>query len=90
MTAYKLVVVSPFNDYKAGDQIYDEKIVRHILDKEHQMHEHDDKCRKVFKSEIEKQMYVSDAPENKAPLESVKSEDAQVKIETIKSDTKKS
>jgi hypothetical protein len=44
---YKLVVVSPFNDYKRGDEITDQEVVKNILDKDHEHHSFDAHVRRV-------------------------------------------
>lgn len=44
---YKLVVVTPFNDYKRGDAIIDQAIVSAILDVTHEMHVYDANVRRV-------------------------------------------
>lgn len=86
MSNYKLIVVSPFNDFKKGDQIMDASIIDKILDPSHEMHEHDGKCRRVLKSSVEKQMYIAPTPENSMPANSEpKPADAAINIESINS-----
>lgn len=53
MSAYKLVVVDPFENYKRGDEIYDPFIVSNILNANHDMHCYDRHVRRVVKSSIE-------------------------------------
>lgn len=79
MSAYKLVVVDPFENYKRGDQIIDPKIVKNICDDTHDMHHYDRHVRRVMMSEIEKQQYIVPSPENIPP------EPAKENIEKLKS-----
>lgn len=47
-TAYKLVVVSPFGDYRKGDVIYDRKVVDAILDQNNkEAHQLENSVRRV-------------------------------------------
>lgn len=69
MDDYKLVVIAAFNDYKRGDQILDPLIVNKILNLGDPMNEHEQKCRKVFKSAVERQLYVAPVPENAPPVQ---------------------
>jgi hypothetical protein len=86
MTAFKLVVIDPFENYKRGDQIMDQKLINNILDPESEIHHYERHTRRVLMSEIEKQQYVAPISENKAP-ESVTpisdSVEASLNIESI-------
>lgn len=67
MSAYKLVVVNPFENYKRGDQILDPEIVKKICDEKDPMHEYERFVRRVMLSDIEKQQYIAPIPENNPP-----------------------
>lgn len=67
MTAFKLVVVDPFENYKRGDQITDEQLINNILNPDSDIHHYERHTRRVLMSEIEKQQYVAPLTENKAP-----------------------
>lgn len=67
MSDYKLVVMSPFNNYRRGSEIRDQVIVNSILDKSNSMHSFSANCRKVKLLEVDKQQYIPNEPENKQP-----------------------
>lgn len=85
-TAYKLVVVSPFGDYRRGDVIYDRKVVDAILDTNNlEMHQLDQNVRRVPLSleEIDiiyrQQLPASDV----APVVTVVNEDVNVHLSSV-------
>ena len=74
---YKLVVVTPFNDYQRGDEITDQSVIDNILDAEHEMHHHESHVRRVT---LENQ----DQDKNKPDL---KEEDKNLTLSTIKDES---
>ena len=69
MSTFKLVVTSPFNNYKRGSEIRDQAIVAQILDKKNPMHSFSKHCRRVSFVQVEEQQYIPPIPENKQPEE---------------------
>ena len=81
MTAYKLVVVDPFDNYKRGDQILDQNIVKNILNTEHDMHSYDRHVRRVSLSK-EEMLALNDKSNHEMPKKEIE-EDATIKIESV-------
>jgi len=52
-TAYKLVVIHPFENYKRGDVILDQNVVQDILDPANTWHSYEGNVRRVMLSEDE-------------------------------------
>ena len=74
MHTYKLVVVDPFDNYRRGDQIFDQDIISQILDEKNEMHVYDRNVRRVLLSDDEKQIYAA---------QSKKEEPVPVKLKTV-------
>ncbi len=71
MSTFKLVVTSPFNNYRRGSEIRDQAIVEKILDKNNPMHSFSRHCRRVKFVAVEEHQYINPVPENKIPEEVV-------------------
>lgn len=84
MHTYKLVVVDPFENYKRGDQIFDQDIINKILDEKNEMHAYDRNVRRVLLSDDEKQIYAEQSKVEKTKKEEpAKEEPVPVKLKTV-------
>lgn len=67
MNEFKLVVVSPFGNYKRGAVICDPVIVENVLNKSHPMHSYSAHCRRVLCNKVVEQQYEPPAVQDEFP-----------------------
>lgn len=88
LPTHKLVVVSPFENYKRGDQIFDQNLIDKMSDETNPLHENIRFVRRVLMSEVERQQYVPSTPANLPPAHSEnqpeENQETMLKIESIK------